>query len=125
MKFLLFSGEFKTHEEARKYCLPWWEDEPSTEDSEKYWLWECRNPIWPMRDALGVSLDSDFVEINFDILGVTSQITCSSEQLLRQRFLRDSNTFILLFEHAFMHSRFPVIAQGGGLGALRFLGQFE
>jgi hypothetical protein len=59
----IFVGSFGSREQACAYTEGQWETEPDDSVSdEEYQAWEDRNPIWQMREDLGVHLDSDFIE---------------------------------------------------------------
>lgn len=62
----VFSDYFQNRESACSYTEAQWESEPGANASdEEYAAWEERNPVWPLKDELGVYLDSDFIETIF------------------------------------------------------------
>lgn len=62
-KLHVFTGTFASREEACLHSEAQWEPEPdeSVRDNE-FAAWKDRNPIWSLRDDLGIGLDSDFIE---------------------------------------------------------------
>lgn len=96
-----------TRGEEAGYAYPFWEPEPSDGVSDEvYEAWEDRNPIWGLRDDLGLYLDSDFVETHldsdefdfWDYLGV--YVTDPADiETIRER-LSGSYQFVLVFSLA-------------------------
>ncbi|EMI57711.1 hypothetical protein [Rhodopirellula sallentina] len=59
----VFTGTFASRDEACLHSEAQWEPEPDDSVSdEEYAAWEDRNPVWSLRDELGIGLDSDFIE---------------------------------------------------------------
>lgn len=64
MTVYVFIGSFQTDQEARSYSFGYWEPEPDENSTDDvYNAWESRNPIWPLRQELGLSLEPAFMEI--------------------------------------------------------------
>lgn len=59
----VFIGSFDSDGLARAYSEPQWEPEPlETVSDSEYQMWEERNPVWLLREDLGIYLDNDFIE---------------------------------------------------------------
>ena len=104
----VFVGSFSSREEACQYTEPQWQPEPGDEASdEEYAAWEDRNPIWPLREELGVGLDSDFIE-TIDGHGRYEYLLCylvnPSDLELVRKASQDANFLVLLFPDA-LHDR--------------------
>ncbi|AZC26899.1 hypothetical protein [Pseudomonas sessilinigenes] len=62
--FHLFAARFANDTEAALFAFEQWEAEPGPDATDaQYHAWEARNPSWRLRQELGWSIDSDFVEL--------------------------------------------------------------
>ena len=101
----IFVGAFGSREQACAYTESWWEPEPDDSASdEEYRIWEDRNPIWQMREDLGVYLDSDFIETIFgpDRFDYLRTLLVDSADLDRVINTADAgaDTIVLIFKEA-------------------------
>ena len=101
----VFTGEFETHESACAYTQEQWEDEPESDATdEEYAAWEERNPMWLMKDELGVYLNSDFIETIFGdgryeyLKGVLTE--CDAVETICSIAHGPCNTLVLIFSTA-------------------------
>lgn len=101
----VFVWTFNSVKAARAYTEPHWELEPGDDASdEEYRGWEKRNPIWPMREDLGVRLDSDFIET---LSGATrykylEQMLTEDSAIstIKERAPSEANILVLVFGQA-------------------------
>jgi hypothetical protein len=103
-KLHVFAGTFSSRDEACLHSEPQWEPEPDdTVSDEDYAAWEDRNPIWALRDELGVGLDSDFIETidgdnRYEYLG--GYLVNADDLDAIRTAAGDSNILVLVFPDA-------------------------
>jgi hypothetical protein len=107
-KLHVFAGAFPSRDEACVHSEPQWEPEPDDSVSEEeYSAWEDRNPVWGLRDDLGIGLDSDFIETidgdqRYDYLA--GYLVDDADLDAVRAAAGDSNILVLIFPDA-LHDR--------------------
>lgn len=121
----IFRGDFGGVENARRYTQESWQPEPpETATDEEYSEWENNNPRWAMRDDLGLSLDSDFIETIESEGAVDYLKTMLAPQVvddeLASHITAPADTLVLIFREAISGDDAAVES----CGPLSYLGQF-